>query len=99
MKSLIKGKRKVPWKPKRVTIGDPCLHYVWRNMKDHQKMQKLSFTENSDLFSKLMKQWKNLPLNEKLAEQTAWKIEADVKLQLKKKNESDKFAYQQFFNS
>lgn len=99
MKSLIKGKRKTPWKPKRVTLGNPCLHYVWRNMRNHQKMKKLSFHENRDLFSKLMKQWKNLPLEEKSAEEKAWKVEADVKLQLKKKHESNEFAYQYFFNS
>lgn len=99
MTSIIKSKRKKKWRLKskqRKHIGNPCLHFVWRKMREAGDKQKMSFAQNTALFSKLMKEWKALSVEDKARERDEWKNEIRLKRFLLSKNKVDNPAYMKY---
>ncbi|KAJ8019105.1 hypothetical protein HOLleu_42516 [Holothuria leucospilota] len=101
MTSIIKSKRKKKWRLKskqRKHIGNPCLHFVWRKMREAGDKQKMSFAQNTALFSRLMKEWKALSVEDKARERDEWKNEIRLKRFLLSKNKLDNPAYMKYIS-
>ncbi|KAJ8018627.1 hypothetical protein HOLleu_43290 [Holothuria leucospilota] len=101
MTSIIKSKRKKKWRLKskqRKHIGNPCLHFVWRKMREAGDKQKMSFAQNTALLSKRMKEWKALSVEDKARERDEWKNEIRLKRFLLSKNKLDNPAYMKYIS-